>query len=203
MSQTSRADHLGPESKVCEHCGAQFFRDKRCTWAHWGRARFCSRQCVGAVKSSTAAANRPDIRVAFERNFERGPGCWEWTGLKDKDGYGLFSYARKSRRANRMALAFDGREPPAGMMACHHCDNPGCVNPAHLYVGSDADNTRDKVARGRTPVGERGYQAKLKDADIAAIRGSTDRVGVLADRYGVTHSNIVLIRQRKTWKHLP
>lgn len=203
MSALLRPSFQGTEHKVCESCGSTFYRDKRCTWAHWVRVRFCSRKCVGAAKTASAASVRPDIRSAFDKHVEHSPACWEWTGLKDKDGYGIFPYAKKQWRAHRLALILNGTEVPDGMMACHHCDNPGCVNPSHLYVGSDADNIRDKVARGRAPAGEQGYQAKLTNSDVGAIRRSTERVVVLAARYSVSHSTISMIRSRKTWKHIP
>lgn len=137
-------------SKECAQCGEPFFRDKRNTWAYWERARFCSRECFGAYDAARKIAARPSRKEAFEKWFHKGTGCWNWRGATDRDGYGIFSYARKTARAARVALELDGRDP-GGNFACHHCDNPSCVRPAHLFVGSNTDNMRDMVAKGRNP----------------------------------------------------
>jgi hypothetical protein len=77
-------------------------------------------------------------------------GCHIWIGSKFSSGYGRFWAAGKSRRAHRAVWELaNGRSVPEGMFVCHHCDNPACVNIAHLYLGTPLDNMRDKVARGR------------------------------------------------------
>lgn len=79
----------------------------------------------------------------------RGPDeCWEWTGGRDPDGYGIFSDRdRHSVRAHRFVIVLVTGEQPVDKVL-HHCDNPPCVNPAHLYQGSQFDNERDKLVRG-------------------------------------------------------
>lgn len=137
-------------SKACEQCGTAFYRDKRNTWAYWNRARFCSRDCFGAFDAARKIAARPERGIAFRQWYPEGEGCWEWQGAIDGDGYGIFTYAGKTYRAAREALTLDGR-PPDNKMACHHCDNPRCVRPDHLFVGTNQDNMRDMVAKGRNP----------------------------------------------------
>lgn len=138
-------------SKHCVRCGEEFFRDTRNTWAYWERAKYCSRACAGADIAAKKIAGRPPINAAFEQWFVRNGDCWNWRGAVDKDGYGIFTYAGKTYRAARFAIEFDGRELGPGQFACHHCDNPQCVRPDHLFVGTNADNMQDMVRKGRNP----------------------------------------------------
>ena len=200
---TKKLHFLGVESKVCENCGNEFFRDTRCTWAYWARAKFCSRECFGDHHAKTAPAKRPDMATVFNRQVEKTCGCWIWTGLKDKDGYGLMPYAKKVWRANIVALKLDGREPPRGEYACHTCDTPACVNPAHLYPGTPTQNSADAIERGRICQGERCHQAKLTTAAVLEIRKSAETHEELARRFGVSRAAVSLAAERKTWRHIP
>jgi len=77
-------------------------------------------------------------------------GCWEWTGCLDKKGYGQFYYKGKHRRAHRVSWALKyGEIPPSELFACHKCDNPKCVNPDHLFLGTQSDNMKDMSRKGR------------------------------------------------------
>lgn len=189
-------------AKFCEWCKGEFSRDVRNTWAYWERARFCSAACSGRARSAEAASKRPSIEAEFNRRVQWSDGCWEWSGNKDKDGYGLLTYARRHYRANKLALQFDGRPVPVGMYACHTCDNPGCVRPDHLYPGTPQQNADDAHSRGRNQRGERHYSAKLSEADVKAIRDSFETDENIAKFYGVSRSNISMIRSRRTWRHV-
>jgi len=189
--------------KTCANCGNDFEKDPRNTWAYWAKAKYCNQDCAGEAWSLEAASNRASMRETFERWIDKSQECWLWTGALDKDGYGAFSYAGKTRRAPGVALELDGRKPPPGQFACHHCDNPRCVRPSHLYVGTPASNVRDMVERGRNQRGSEHYAARLTDGDVLAIRASSEADLALSVRYGVSRSNITLIRLRKTWRHLP
>jgi hypothetical protein len=76
-------------------------------------------------------------------------GCWEWTGYRTRDGYGSVKHAGKMMKAHRVAYEAAYDPIPDGMIVCHKCDNPACCNPNHLWLGTDADNQRDMVAKGR------------------------------------------------------
>lgn len=203
MAKAVAPVHLNFEvSKTCDFCGETFFRDKRCTWAYWERARFCSRECTGLYNSASAERSRPAKEDAFSRWIEKSGDCWLWTGARDRDGYGIFSYVAKTYRAHVFALELDGRRPRAGEYACHLCNNPPCVNPAHLYPGTPTQNMADAIAAGTTQRGERQHMAKLTDDIVRAIRASSESAGVLAKRYGVTHGAVSMARSGKTWRHV-
>jgi len=88
------------------------------------------------------------------------PGeCWEWTASRNATGYGQFCFGGTKRRAHRVAYALTHGEIPAGMCALHRCDNPPCVNPAHLFLGTQEDNNadRDEKGRQRSPCGDRHW----------------------------------------------
>jgi hypothetical protein len=188
--------------KTCEICGGGFQRDTRYSRAYFARQRFCSRSCSGLHRSRMADEKRPTLRVAFERYVVRAAGCWEWRGLRDKDGYGLLPYTGKMLRANVVALELDGRPVPKGMYGCHTCDNPPCVRTDHLYPGTPKQNRADATARGRDRLGEDRSNSKLTADDVRAIRLATGTHDEIAAAFGVARSNVSLIRERKTWKHV-
>jgi len=85
----------------------------------------------------------PDLLLPTEN------GCHVWPGSKCKKGYGLRAYHGKTYRVHRVAWVHHFGEIPAGMHVCHRCDNPACANPEHLFLGTNEDNVRDKIRKGR------------------------------------------------------
>jgi hypothetical protein len=94
---------------------------------------------------------RIPVSVRLERNSipEPNSGCTLWLGSSNKEGYGRIGVSGRSELATHAALRVAGREVPRGMLACHTCDNPYCINPDHLYVGTHQDNMRDMVRKRR------------------------------------------------------
>ncbi len=189
-------------SKTCLHCGAEFFRDTRCTHAYWARAKYCSRSCFSQTIKTNADVRRAPIETEFAKHFEKGDGCWEWNWLKDKDGYGLFPYAKVMYRAPKIALALDGRPAANGQYACHTCDNPGCVRPSHLYPGTPLQNSADAKSRNRTSRGEKVHFSKITEDLVRQIRFAQGTHEKIALEFGISRGNVSLIRARKTWKHV-
>src|SRR5690242_9837351 len=99
-------------------------------------------------------------------------GCWLWLGAESSDGYGTFYLDGRTERAHRVALRLTGREVPVDRVVCHRCDNRICVNPEHLFVGTQLENVQDCKRKGRThkPRGEANGRAKLSDAHVVALR---------------------------------
>jgi DNA-binding transcriptional regulator YiaG len=93
-----------------------------------------------------------------------------------------------------------------GLVVRHDCDNPACINPEHLSLGTQADNIADAIARGRarhrTPEGTEHHAAKLTDEVVRAIRQSTDSARVAAERFGVSRGTVKDVRRRRTWRHI-
>jgi hypothetical protein len=135
-------------------------------------------------------------------------GCWTWTARKDRAGYGEFRLDG-TKKAHRVSFSIANPEVEiAGLCVCHHCDNPACVNPDHLFVGTHADNVADKVRKGRgrfkPHIGMKNGSAKLHDNTIRRIRmvAGFVRQTVLANALGVSQTVISNIIIRKTWSHI-
>lgn len=151
-------------------------------------------------------------------------GCWPWSGHASAAGYGQIRWQRRMLKASRVSWMLAFGPIPDGLFVCHRCDNPPCVNPAHLFLGTHSENMADKIAKGRhargekhssaikasalyyanTPRGERHSRphARLGVSQILEIRAATESQSVLARRYSVSQPTINDIRRRRTWTHI-
>lgn len=136
--------------------------------------------------------------------------CWIWTAGKDKDGYGQFHYRNEKDesiniRAHRFSyrLAF-GELSDSKPCVCHHCDNPACIRPIHLFAGSNLDNDRDKDQKGRRPLGEDSARAKFTNAQVLQIRKlySSGKMNQreLGERFGASQLTISRIVRKINYK---
>ena len=136
-------------------------------------------------------------------------GCWIWTASKDKKGYGRLMVKEGDRHVPRLAhrlsyLCLVGPIPD-GQFVCHRCDNPACVNPAHLWLGSNRDNAYDMISKGRwkqPPVlpGERNPCSKLTREAVEEIRSVVGNTKALAEKYGVSITAVKRARNGQGWK---
>lgn len=134
--------------------------------------------------------------------------CWEFTGHRDKLGYGKLKFAGSGWLTHRLSYFATYGEIPDGLLLCHRCDNPSCANPHHLFLGTNLDNTMDAVRKGRKYIpdrkGEQHSQAKLKESEVRAIRElsgkiSQKRIGI---RFGINQATVCNIITGKTWRNV-
>lgn len=149
----------------------------------------------------------------FWNRMDRSGGldsCWEWQGSRMKNGYGRIIQARNRHYYTHRIAYVLANGPLGDLHALHHCDNRPCCNPAHLFAGTEADNSDDKMAKGRHRnhgglFGSRNPLAKLTEDDVRAMREMFGR-GVsckeLAAIFGVGHTNVFQVVKRHTWKHV-
>jgi hypothetical protein len=156
------------------------------------------------------APPRRPLHERIRENVEIDPKsrCWNWKGVISKDGYGQMGIGRGCvQRAHRVSYKTFIGHIPDGMLVCHHCDNPRCVNPYHLFLGTPSDNTRDMVKKGRNrnPTGENHKQSKLKEEEVLQIRRFFSygiALKEVAEAYGICFQTVSAIGNLKSWKHL-
>ena len=132
--------------------------------------------------------------------------CWTWTGYISKDGYGSFTPSKIPIRAHRFMYQLTHGVIPPGMLICHTCDNPICVNDAHLFLGSNSDNMKDAASKGRLD-GKKGSDnplAKLAEKQVLKIRSlkGTLTTRQIAKIFDISHSHVLNIQNRKAWTHI-
>jgi hypothetical protein len=153
----------------------------------------------------------PAFQHAFWAKVNRSDGCWEWTGMLSSDGYGRLriGMGRAHFRAHRISYFLAFGTDPGGMLVCHSCDNPKCVRPGHLFLGSPGDNAADKVAKGRHRWGAAGGaknpNAKMgedqaREVVTMLLAGMTNTA--IAAALPVGHSLVSRIRVGKAWRDL-
>jgi len=151
---------------------------------------------------------RQTVARFWDRVDKSAPsGCWIWTGAKDEQGRGRIVTDDKPILPHRFAWELQNGPIPEGLRVCHHCDNPSCVRPDHLFLGTPADNSADMVSKSRQRRGSQRPGAKLNEASVTEIRrryalGNISQEA-LAVEYGVTQGAIGQAILRKTWRHIP
>jgi len=172
------------------------------------------KMACGRLRVSDALPNiwaRSMKRTLFDRfwtKVNKTDGCWLWTGGLNKDGYGTFSFYGPIIAVHRIVWMLVKSEIPKGLNVLHKCDIRNCLNPDHLYLGTQKDNRRDADIRGRTnlPKGSAHPNAKLTEAQVILIRTEWKpwiyTARMLAIKHGVKKSVIMDILNRKTWKHI-
>lgn len=144
-------------------------------------------------------------RLAHHSKPDMGTGCRLWTASTIGRGYGQMTFKGIKSYAHRMAWVAAHGPIPDDMHVLHRCDVPICINPEHLFLGTNADNMADKIAKGRQgpPLhGVRSGMAKLTDADVVAIRADVRSHAAIARDFGVKAGAVSKIKRRQRWAHV-
>lgn len=225
------------QSKTCTKCRATkpleaFYANPRAADGHFGSCKLCHNETRRDHKRKRRAANPlPPKKTLAELLWTRvatgvASACWPWTGAKKHFGYGKMNFSGKCLSTHRLAWALTNGPIPPGLCVCHHCDNPPCCNPAHLFLGTLAENNADMRAKGRavtprnmaavTPnarSGRRGFclfgssnpSAKLTEADIPQIRNAValgEEIASVAKRFAITKATIKDVCRRRSWRQI-
>lgn len=180
----------------CERCGSPLGPRPDGRKPYKGQ-RFCNRACAHAPRP---AAER------LWKHVRKTETCLVWEGASTAQGYGTVNCGGgQYRQAHVLSYEAEHGPVPAGMWVLHRCDNPPCVNPAHLFLGTRDDNIADMVQKGRSQRGESHYGAKVTESAVRALRArhaAGESVCELAKEFGIRHSTCSRIISRKTWKHV-
>ncbi len=168
--------------------------------------------------AESAILRNPAAQLRFWSYVDKSGECWEWILPSKRGGYGLFGMkTTKQYGAHRISwILFHQKAVPIGLLICHHCDNKSCVNPEHLFLGTFADNNRDRHRKGRSkPItpptpeqrarGERAGNSKLKAHQVLEIRelsGEGETGKSLAVVFGISERTVGQIIHRETWTHI-
>ncbi len=129
-----------------------------------------------------------------------GDECWDWDASRHQQGYGLFGYRGHLERAHRMMWQLHHGEPALDFFVLHRCDNPSCVRPSHLFLGTHQDNMRDKVSKRRQTRGESVNTAKLTREQARTIRVDERPNPAIAKEFGITTSVVCGIKHGRVWR---
>lgn len=147
------------------------------------------------------------LEERFWAKVDRGDGCWTWTAARNNHDYGVLGIGdKKLVYAHRYSYELSNGPIPEGMFVCHSCDNPPCVNPTHLFLGTQTDNMQDSALKQRAArlTGEDGPAAKLTWEQAREIRQvyAVEDISFnrLAQRYGVNHKTVAGVIRGMTWR---
>lgn len=169
------------DNKPCCGCGGIIERASDVSSPSWARRRFCTPVCAAQDKAKDKTADQFFALTIPEPNS----GCWIWAGVLSSDGYGQVRSGGVKKKAHRLSVEIHKGPIPAGMWVCHHCDNPACVNPDHLYIGTAAENGRDQMTRRR-----HAARLRLDVVQEQEVAASDAPIAVLARQYGVDRTTI-------------
>ncbi len=183
-------------------------------------------QCQTAARAMNKLILRDELSLDFQKAFwsktdcVEGGACWLWKAAKTTHGYGAVKIAGRVLFAHRVAYALINRSTPVDKLVCHSCDNPACINPLHLFLGSHADNSRDMRNKNRQAIGARNGtktcpasiargdkhgRSILSSEQVANIKrllsaGETCRK--IGSMFGVGRSTVGEIKRGRTWTHI-
>lgn len=170
---------------ICDSCSAGF--SKHNAEIKRTKHNFCNRQCRADFFSAMQK------KKSLSNYFENESGCWVWAGNKNKDGYGFFKCEGVLYLAHRYFYKYHKGEIPENLCVCHKCDNPACLNPDHLFLGTHQENMDDMISKNRK-------WSKLTFDDVSYIRSCGESNLELSKKYGVSERTIRHAKCAKNWK---
>ncbi len=207
--------------KSCPFCGGEakaFFSPESnviecsdCIVSTWEYKTAEAKECKTKAEAITAWNTRHHdltesnyLKVLFDGSKTHDSGCIVWQKRCSNRGYGEISYLGNKSLTHRVMYELINGPVPEGKCVCHTCDNPPCINPTHLFLGTQSDNMQDCVKKGRcyNPRGEAHPSAKLTEMQAQKIKSSPLLTSILAKDYGVSIGTIRSIKRGTTWKHL-
>lgn len=176
-------------------------------WARtWCRMHYARMHKRGSLDLPPIKSNSERFNELFARAGD--DECWLWRGGRNAAGYGQFyeNGVHIPKMAHRISFMYFRGHVPRGLCVCHKCDNPPCVNPSHLFLGTNLDNARDSIKKGRNQHGDSHCHAKLTSAAVRRIRAEykprINSQSMLARQYGCTQTAIFCVLNGKTWSHV-
>lgn len=155
------------------------------------------------MSTKIIAKMSPAERLARWSRLDPETGCIIFTGtLFSNTGYGSICINYKTRSAHRLAWELANGRIPDGKSILHRCDNPACVNPDHLFAGTQDDNMKDMMRKGRSSRGSRNNNAKMTEDQARAIKADLRATRTVADAHGVRVHTVWTIRTGRAWKHV-
>lgn len=185
----------------CARCQTPVMKNYRLSRRRMARPIYCSTACEKLGRRERAVARRASyFWTKVARSDEKS--CWPWLGYHDPQKYGRYGRLL----AHRISYLITHGDIPEGGVICHSCDNPICVNPSHLWLGSQSDNIADMDAKERRIVsplrGEKNNMAKLTAQEALHIFNSGESGPALATRFGITKTAVYLIKRGRNWAHV-
>lgn len=145
---------------TCAKCGTQFKAWRK-------KSKYCSIACY-------RGESRLPIEHFLKNAIKMESGCWEWSGTRNSGGYGDIRVDCRTTKAHRYSWEIHNGPIPAGMLVCHKCDNPPCVNPSHLFLGTARDNVNDMIKKGRARFwSKRRVRNEQLKSELIALMGTT------------------------------
>ena len=166
------------------------------------RTKFCSKECRYLFTSSLEK-----LKELFEKNVIKKDNCWDWNLFKDRDGYGKVTFNKKRISIHRASWIIHNGSIPEGLLVLHHCDNPSCSRPDHLFLGTTMDNKQDCISKRRLNPrqGENHPLSKLNEEQVVEIRNLLKNKILqkeIANKFNVAIETISDIKFKRTWKHI-
>jgi hypothetical protein len=203
---TEQATNLA-DLGVCQ-CGCGKKTDiARVTLKKLGQVSGKPLRCIRGHRKNRPAP-RPLIQRISESYIEdKETGCWNWQKKLDKKGYGRIR-VKDTNSKDRMMLAHRASfevhhgQIPSSTLVCHKCDNPRCVNPSHMFIGTHKDNSDDKINKGRDrhATGEENGISKINQKTVDEIRASALSLRQLASIYGLSYGHVGKIKRNEFWR---